>query len=158
VPQFLPKSTWNSVRNLFISGVSLGEIHRRTGIKKSTLCARAAREKWTQARQETETLKAQVVPYDPDAEMLRVTTENARETCRYMSEYLMKAARKLAEGGDFPVPRTVEEAALLERIRSNLWPQPTLIDRRSVSVNIAQQGQGLSPEAIEKLEAMLKLM
>jgi hypothetical protein len=68
----------------------------------------------------------------------------------------MKAARRLAEGGDFPVPRTVEEAALLEKIRSSLWPQPTLIDRRSVSVNIAQQA--LSPEAIQKLEAMLKLM
>jgi hypothetical protein len=152
----LPKSTWDSIRNLYISGVSLGEIHRRTGIKKGTLCARAAREKWSQARENTETLKARVVPYDPDAEMVRVTSENARETRRYMSEYLMKAARKLAEGGDFPVPRTVEEAALLERIRSSLWPQPTLIDRRSVSVNIAQQG--LSPEAIEKLEAMLKLM
>jgi hypothetical protein len=89
--------------------------------------------------------------------MLRITTENARETRRrYISEYLVKAARKLAEGGDFPMPRTVEEAALLEKIRSSLWPQPTLIDRRSVSVNIAQQG--LSPEAIEKLEAMLKLM
>jgi hypothetical protein len=109
VPQFLPKSTWNSVRNLFISGVSLGEIHRRTGIKKSTLCARAAREKWTQARQETETLKAQVVPYDPDAEVVRITSENARETRRYMSEYLMKAARKLAEDGDFPVPHTVRK-------------------------------------------------
>jgi hypothetical protein len=98
-------------------------------------------------------LKQQVVPYDPDADMVRITTENARETRRYMSEYLMKAARKLAEGGDFPVPRTVEEAALLERIRSSLWPQPTLIDRRSGSVNIEQQK--LSQEAIEKLEAML---
>jgi hypothetical protein len=54
------------------------------------------------------------------------------------------------------VPHTVEEAALLEKIRSSLWPQPTLIDRRTVSVNIEQQG--LPPEAIEKLEAMLKLM
>jgi hypothetical protein len=156
MPRHLPQSTWNSIRNLFISGVSLGEIHRQTGIKKSTLCARAAREKWSRARQETETLKAQVVPYDPDAEMVRITSENARETRRYMSEYLMKAARRLAEDGDFPVPRTVEEAALLEKIRSSLWPQPTLIDRRSVSVNIAQQK--LSPEAIEKLEAMLKMM
>jgi hypothetical protein len=33
--------------------------------KKGTLCARTAREKWTRAQQETETLKAQVVPYDP---------------------------------------------------------------------------------------------
>ena len=152
----LPKSTWDSIKNLYVSGVSLGEIHRQTGVKKGTLCARAAREKWSKAKQDTEALKQQVVPYDPDAEMVRVTSENARETRRYMSEYLMKAARQLAEGGDFPVPRTVEEAALLERIRSSLWPQPTLIDRRSVSVNIAQQG--LSPEAIEKLETMLKLM
>ena len=152
----LPKSTWDSIRNLYVSGVSLGEIHRQTGVKKGTLCARAAREKWSKAKQDTEALKQQVVPYDPDAEMVRVTSENARETRRYMSEYLMKAARQLAEGGDFPVPRTVEEAALLERIRSSLWPQPTLIDRRSVSVNIAQQG--LSPEAIEKLETMLKLI
>lgn len=152
----LPKSTWDSIKNLYVSGVSLGEIHRQTGVKKGTLCARAAREKWSKAKQDTEALKQQVGPYDPDAEMVRVTSENARETRRYMSEYLMKAARQLAEGGDFPVPRTVEEAALLERIRSSLWPQPTLIDRRSVSVNIAQQG--LSPEAIEKLETMLKLM
>ena len=152
----LPKSTWDSIKNLYVSGVSLGEIHRQTGVKKGTLCARAAREKWSKAKQDTEALKQQVVPYDPDAEMVRVTSENARETRRYMSEYLMKAARQLAEGGDFPVPRTVEEAALLERIRSSLWPQPTLIDRRSVSVNIAQQG--LSPEAIEKLETMLKLI
>jgi hypothetical protein len=152
----LPKSTWDSIRNLYVSGVSLGEIHRQTGVKKGTLCARAARGKWSNAKQDAEALKQQVVPYDPDAEMVRITTENARETRRYMSEYLMKAARQLAQGGDFPVPRTVEEAALLERIRSSLWPQPTLIDRRSVSVNIAQQR--LSQEAIEKLEAMLKLM
>jgi hypothetical protein len=152
----LPKSTWDSIKNLYVSGVSLGEIHRQTGVKKGTLCARAAREKWSQAKQDTEALKTQVAPYDPDAEMVRVTTENARETRRYMSQYLMKAARQLAEGGDFPVPRTVEEAALLEKIRTSLWPQPMLIDRRSVSLNIAQQG--LSQEAIEKLEAILKLM
>jgi hypothetical protein len=102
MPRHLPKSTWNSIRNLFISGVSLGEIHRRTGIKKSTLCARAAREKWSKAKQDTEALKQQVVPYDPDADMVRITSDNARETRRYMSEYLMKAARQLAEGGDFP--------------------------------------------------------
>jgi hypothetical protein len=152
----LPKSTWDSIRNLYISGVSLCEIHRKTGIKRGTLHTRAAREKWTQARQDTEALKQQVTPYNADAEMVRVTADNARETRRYMSEYLMKAARQLAKGGDFPVPRTVEEAAVLERIRSSLWPQPIEIDRRSVSVNIAQQG--LSQEAIKKLEAMLKLM
>lgn len=157
MPTRLPKSTWDSIKSLYISGTPLRQIAKQTGVKLGTIVSRSSREKWTRARQETETLKAQVVPFNPDAEMVAITAANARETRRYLSEWLMKAAKSLAETGDFPVPRTVEEAKCLESIRASLFPAPAVIDHRAVHVNV-DVSKGLSDETLSRIESLAKLM
>jgi hypothetical protein len=128
----LPKETWDSIRSLFVSGVSLRQIGKQTGISVGTLCSRAKREKWTQSRHATETLKEQVTPFDPVVELANVTVENSRATRLYMSQWLLKCARQLAETGDFPMPKNMEEVKALEAIRASLFPVPhmSMVDQR----------------------------
>jgi len=49
----------------------------------------------------------------------------------------------------------LEGAKLLEQLRTSLFPQPVMVDHRSVNVSL--QG-GLSEEALERIEQMVKLM
>ena len=71
-----------------------------------------------------------------------------------MSEFLLKAARQLAERDDIVVD-SLEGAKILEALRTSLYPQPLQFDHRSLSVNL--EG-GLSEEALQRIEAMTKLM
>ena len=71
-----------------------------------------------------------------------------------MSEFLLKAARQLAERDDIVVD-SLEGAKILEALRTSLFPQPVQLDHRSVSVSVSG---GLSEEALQKIEAMTKLM
>jgi hypothetical protein len=83
--KILPKETWTTIKALFVSGVSLRQISKQTGVSLGSLCARCSREQWSSARHDTETLKAQVVPFDPAVELANVTVENSRQTRLYMS-------------------------------------------------------------------------
>jgi hypothetical protein len=80
--------------------------------------------------------------------------ERGQETKMKMSEFLLKAARQLAERDDIVV-NSLEGAKILEALRSSLYPQPLQFDHRSVSVNVSG---GLSEEALQRIEAMTKLM
>jgi len=130
--KILPKETWTTIKALFVSGVSLRQISKQTGVSLGSLCARCSREKWSSARHDTETLKAQVVPFDPAVELANVTVENSRQTRLYMSQWLLKCAKQLAETGDFPAPRNMEEVKALKAIRASLFPVPnmSMIDQR----------------------------
>lgn len=48
----LPESTWQGVRLAFIAGGGLRQLAREANISEGTLLARAAREKWSQQRDE----------------------------------------------------------------------------------------------------------
>ena len=71
-----------------------------------------------------------------------------------MSEFLVKAARQLAEREDIVVD-SLEGAKILEALRTSLFPQPVQVDHRSLNVSL--QG-GLSEEALQRIEAMTKMM
>jgi hypothetical protein len=158
----LPKETWSSIRSLFVSGVSLRQIAKQTGVSIGTLCSRAKREKWSRARHDTETLKEQVVPFDPVVELANVTVENSRATRLYMSQWLLKCARQLAETGDFPMPKNIEEVKALEAIRASLFPVPamSMIDQRlqieGKSRLILHYGHEIPPEKRTKDMLILK--
>jgi hypothetical protein len=61
---------------------------------------------------------------------------------------------RLAERDDIVVD-SLEGAKILEALRASLYPQPVQFDHRSVSVNVSG---GLSEEALQRIEAMTKLM
>src|SRR6266403_3740272 len=133
--KILPKETWTTIKALFVSGVGLRQISKQTGVSLGSLCARCSREKWSSARHDTETLKAQVVPFDPAVELANVTVENSRQTRLYMSQWLLKCAKQLAETGDFPAPRNMEEVKALKAIRASLFPSPEHVHDRSAAAN-----------------------
>ena len=71
-----------------------------------------------------------------------------------MSEFLLKAARQLAERDDIVVD-SLEGPKILEALRASLYPHPLQFDHRSVSVSVSG---GLSEEALQQIEVMTKLM
>jgi len=75
----------------------------------------------------------------------------------HLSEFLVKCAKQLAgRAADFPID-TVEGAKILEQIRSSLWPQPVMIDHRSIGLHVNVQ-KGISQEALDKIEALAKII
>jgi len=73
----------------------------------------------------------------------------------HLSEFLVKTAKRLAERGEDVSIDSIEAVKAFEQIRASLFPSPTMIDHRSVSVNVSG---GLSEEALQRIEAMTKLM
>jgi hypothetical protein len=155
MPRAISKTTWDQIKIARAAGASYGELAERTGISKGTILAHAHRHGWTKdvalARP-----KADNAPPGPNVTdaITAILHERGRETKMKMSEFLLKAARQLAARDDIVVD-SLEGAKILEALRTSLFPQPVMVDHRSVSVNL--QG-GLSEEALQRIEAMTKLM
>jgi hypothetical protein len=128
----------------------------RTGIKKGTILAHAHRNGWTKDVALARPKGKDAVPAGPNVTdaITAILHERGQETKMKMSEFLLKAARQLAERDDIVVD-SLEGAKILEALRSSLYPLPIQLDHRSLSVNL--QG-GLSEEALQRIEAMTKLM
>jgi hypothetical protein len=154
MPRAISKTTWDQIKIARAAGASYGELAERTGIKKGTLLAHAHRHGWTKdialARPKGDNAPA---PNVTDA-ITAILHERGQETKMKMSEFLLKAARQLAERDDIVVD-SLEGAKILEALRSSLYPQPVQFDHRSVNVNLSG---GLSEEALQRIEAMTKLM
>ena len=152
----IPKATWDQIKIARASGASYGQLAERTGIPKGTILAHAHRNGWTKdvalARPKGES-GAPTTPNVTDA-ITAILHERGQETKMKMSEFLLKAARQLAERDDIVVD-SLEGAKILEALRTSLYPQPLQFDHRTLSVNV--QG-GLSEEALQRIEAMTKLM
>ena len=150
----ISKATWDQIKIARASGASYGQLAERTGIPKGTILAHAHSNGWTKDVALARPLKnAAPVPNVTDA-ITAILHERGQETKMKMSEFLLKAARQLAERDDIVVD-SLEGAKILEALRSSLYPQPIQLDHRSLSVNL--QG-GLSEEALQRIEAMTKLM
>jgi hypothetical protein len=151
----ISKATWDQIKIARAAGASYGELAERTGIAKGTLVAHAHRHGWTKdvalARPRKD--NAPAAPNITDA-ITAILHERGQETKMKMSEFLLKAARQLAERDDIVVD-SLEGAKILEALRSSLYPQPVQFDHRSVSVSVSG---GLSEEALQRIEAMTKLM
>jgi hypothetical protein len=148
------KHTWDQIKIARAAGASYGELAEKTGISKGTILAHAHRNGWTKdvalARPRD---NAPAAPNITDA-ITAILHERGRETKMRLSEFLVKAATKLAERDDIVVD-SLEGAKILEALRTSLFPTPVQVDHRSLSVNVSG---GLSEEALQRIEAMTKLM
>ena len=154
MPRAVSRTTWDQIKIARAAGASYGELAARTGISKGTILAHAHRQGWTKdvalARPRD---NAPAAPNVTDA-ITAILHERGQETKMRMSEFLLKAARQLAERDDIVVD-SLEGAKILEQLRTSLFPQPVQFDHRSVTVNVTG---GLSQEALERIEAMTKIM
>jgi hypothetical protein len=151
----ISKATWDQIKIARAAGASYGELAEKTGISKGTILAHAHRHGWTKdfVLARSKGANAPPAPDLTDA-IAAILHDRSRETKMKMSEFLLKAARKLAERDDLVVD-SLEGVKILEALRSSLYPQPVQFDHRSLNVNL--QG-GLSEEALQRIEAMTKLM
>jgi hypothetical protein len=151
----ISKATWDQIKIARAAGASYGELAERTGISKGTILAHAHRNGWTKdialARPKAD---RQPPTHNVTDAITAILHERGQETKMKMSEFLLKAARQLAERDDIVVD-SLEGAKILEALRSSLFPQPVQFDHRSVSVNLSG---GLSDEALQRIETMTKLM
>jgi hypothetical protein len=151
----ISRSTWDQIKVGRAGGASYGELAERTGISRGTILAHAHRHGWTKdaALARPRENNAPNTHNVTDA-ITAILHERGCETKMRMSEFLLKAARQLAERDDIVVD-SLEGAKILETLRSSLYPQPVMVDHRSLSVNLHG---GLSEEALTRIEAMTKLM
>jgi transposase len=154
MPRAISKATWDQIKIARAAGASYGELAERTGISKGTILAHAHRHGRTRdialARPKGDTPPPNVA----DA-IVAILHERGQQTRMHLSEFLVKAAKRLAERGEDVSIDSIEAVKAFEQIRASLFPSPTMIDRRSVSVNVSG---GLSEEALQRIEAMTKLM
>ena len=152
----ISKATWDQIKIARASGASYGQLAERTGIPKGTILAHAHRNGWTKDVALARPKGEGTTPPGPNITdaITAILHERGQETKMKMSEFLLKAARQLAERDDIVV-NSLEGAKILEALRTSLYPQPLQFDHRSVSVNVQS---GLSEEALQRIEAMTKLM
>jgi hypothetical protein len=153
----ISKTVWDQIKLARAAGASYGELAEKTGISKGTILAHAHRHGWSKdialARPKAD--GAQPLALNVTDAISAILHERGQETKMKMSEFLLKAARQLAERSDDVVVDSLEGAKILEALRSSLYPQPVQFDHRSLSVNVSG---GLSEEALQRIEAMTKLM
>jgi hypothetical protein len=151
----ISKATWDHIKIARASGASYGQLAERTGIPKGTILAHAHRNGWTKDLALARPKGDNTPPaHNITDAITAILHERGQETKMKMSEFLLKAARQLAERDDIVVD-SLEGAKILEALRSSLYPQPMQFDHRSVSVSVSG---GLSEEALQRIEAMTKLM
>ena len=155
MPRAISKDTWAQIKIARAAGASYSELAERTGISKGTILAHAHRHGWTKdfalARPKGD---APPAPNVTDA-ITAILHERGQQTRMHLSEFLVKAAKRLAERGEDVSIDSIEAVKAFEQIRASLFPSPTMIDHRSVSVSVSG---GLSEEALQRIEAMTKLM
>jgi hypothetical protein len=152
--RIISKATWDQIKIARAAGASYGDLAEKTGISKGTICAHAHRHGWTKDVALARPRENAPPAHNVTDAITAILHERGQETKMKMSEFLLKAARQLAKRDDIVVD-SLEGAKILEAIRLSLYPQPMQFDHRSLSVNL--QG-GLSEEALERIEAMTKLM
>ena len=152
MPRAISKTVWDQIKIARAAGASYGELAERTGIPKGTLQAHAHRHGWTK---DIALARSQSADRDLTDTITGILHERGQQTRMHLSEFLVKTAKRLAERGEDVSIDSIEAVKAFEQIRASLFPSPTMIDHRSVSVNVSG---GLSEEALQRIEAMTKLM
>jgi len=118
---------WQQIKALYVSGVTLGQIARQTGVPKGTLCARAKREEWTREKNDTLALKEQVAPIDRATTVASVVAEHRLATLLSGAKTAETLAKRAEEASkDVPV-KTLEDVQQVQNYRQGLWPSSGLI-------------------------------
>jgi hypothetical protein len=150
----ISKTTWDQIKIAHAAGATYGEIAEKTGIPKGTIHAHAHRHGWSRDIVLAREKGGNAPSINMTDAIAAILHERGQQTRMRLSEFLVKAATRLAERDDVVVD-SLEGAKILEALRASLFPQPVQFDHRSVSVNVSG---GLSEEALERIEAMTKLM
>lgn len=157
----LNKQTWGELRRLFVAGCSLGQLAKRFGVPKGTLCAKAAKERWSTERVEGQTLHDNQITFSEDPRMAEI--QALVRDCKLAA---LEAEAKTAKALALKAAKAVEtiEINSLEGItqaqtyRSNLWPSvsPSI----KPTLDAVQRGERLvvSDETKKHVEQLKTLM
>ena len=119
----LPKQTWDELRRLFIGGWSLGELGKRFQIPKGTLCARAAKERWSAGRITGQTLHDNKITFsdDPRLAQIQEIVHDCKLAALEAEARTAKAlALKAAKAAESVEVTTMEDIIQAQTYRSNL--------------------------------------
>ena len=157
----LNKQTLGELRRLFVAGWSIGQLSKRFDIPKGSICARAAREKWSRERIEGQTLHDNQITLSDDPRLAQI--QAIVHDCKLAAlEAEAKTAKALALKAAKAVANveitTIEDIAQAQSYRANLWPSvsPSIMP----ALEAAQRGERLivSKETKAYVEQLKKLL
>ena len=156
----LNKQTWDELRRLFVAGWSLGQLGKRFNIPKGTLCARAAKEKWSHERIEGQTLHDNKITFSDDprlAEIQEIVRDCKLAALEAEARTAKALALKAAKAVETLEIDTIEGITKAQAYRTNLWP--SVAPSIQPALEAAQRGERLVvSEATKKYVEQLKML
>jgi hypothetical protein len=123
MPNKLPESAWEQMRQLFFQGLSLRQIAARTGTPAGTVAARSSRERWSAQRMQLAAVKQESSPDDKEGMIRAIVLENKLKTLEAESRSARlqaeKALAKIEAGIDI---HDLDDIELTQRYRERIWP------------------------------------
>jgi hypothetical protein len=161
MPRRLNKQTWAELRRLFVAGWSLGKLAKRFGVPKGTLCARAAKERWSSERIEGQTLDNNQIALSDDprlAEIQAIVHDCKLAALEAEAKTAKALALKAAKAVETIEINSMEGIAQAQTYRSNLWPSVSALIKPALDA--AQRGERLvvSEETKKYVEQLKTLM
>jgi hypothetical protein len=156
----LNKETLDELRRLFVLGWSLGELGKRFNIPKGTLCARAAKERWSAERITGQTLHDTKITFSDDPRLTQ--TLDIVHDCKLAAlEAEARTAKALALKAAKAVEsleiNSIEDITKAQAYRTNLWP--SVAPSIQPALEAAQRGERLVlSEATKKYVEQLKTL
>jgi len=157
----LNKQTWNELRRLFVAGWSLGQLGKRFDIPKGTLCARAAKERWSTERIEGQTLHDNKITFSDDprlAEIQAIVRDCKLAALEAEARTAKALALKAAKAVETIEINSMDGITAAQTYRRNLWPSvsPSIVP----ALEAARRGERLvvSEETKKYVEQLKMLM
>jgi hypothetical protein len=119
----ISKAVWDQIKVARAGGASYGELAQRTGIPKGTILAHAHRKGWTKDVALARPRENNAPTHNVTDAIAAILHERGCETKMRMSEFLLKAARQLAERDDIVVD-SLEGAKILKHLEHRSFPNP----------------------------------
>jgi hypothetical protein len=160
MPQRLTKATWNEFHRLFVAGHSLGQLAKRFNVPKGTLCARAAKEKWSAERIENQPLHDNKILFSDDPRMAEI--QDIVRDCKLAAlEAEAKTAKalalKAAKAAESIEINSINDITAAQAYRANLWP--SVAPSIKPALEAAQRGERLVvSEETKKYVEQLKIL
>jgi hypothetical protein len=157
----LNKQTWDELRRLFVVGWSLGELAKRFNIPKGTLCARAAKQRWSAERITSQTLHDNKITFsdDPRLAQIQEIVHDCKLAALEAEGRTAKAlALKAAKAVETLEINTMDGITAAQTYRTNLWP--SVAPSIKPALDAAQRGERLvvSEETKKYVEQLKTLM
>ena len=156
----LNKQAWAELRQLFIGGWSLGQLAKRFGVPKGTLCAKATKERWSSERIEGQTLHDNQITLseNPRLAEIQALVHDCKLAALEAEARTAKAlALKAAKAVENIELNSLEGITAAQTYRSNLWP--SVSPSMKPALNAAQRGERLVvSEDTKKYVEQLKML